>query len=116
MVCASDAQGAAGRPPQPSGVSWPPTHPPVLKDLVVEPISESKPVRLVRPVAAALIAAAALSGCAGNAPVPTTPASPAESAPTTVPTTVPTTAPTTRPTTAAPATAGTRHCNAAALN
>jgi len=76
----------------------------------------SKSVRLGRPMAAALVAAAALSGCAGTAPIPTT-TPPASSAGSATATAAPdTTAPNPAPTTAAPAPAGTRACKAADLS
>jgi Protein of unknown function (DUF4232) len=108
---------------RPGGVSRPTHRPPVPKDLGVEPTRLSTFARSGRPSAAALIptlvtalaAAAALSGCAGTAPTPTTttPESSAAAAPDTA-------APdTTGPDTAAPKPApqagGTRACKAADL-
>jgi hypothetical protein len=87
----------------------------VPKDLGVEPTTLSKSVRLGRPVAAALIAAAALSGCASTAPTPTTTPPAASAAESATATAAPdTTAP--NPAPAAPAPAGTRACKAGDLS
>jgi hypothetical protein len=85
--------------------------------LGVQPTTLSKSVRLGPPLVAALIAAAALSGCAGTAPTPTTPPTSSTAESTTATAAPDTTAPNPAPTTtAAPAPAGTRACKAADLS